>query len=73
MLQNFIIFMVLVLVFFIYYESWNFNHLMFQRIDGGPYYRPVALPPRPLSPPASPGIFASLTNSFNSIVSNIFG
>ncbi|XP_022814243.1 carboxypeptidase M isoform X1 [Spodoptera litura] len=45
-----------------------------KRIDGGPYYRPVALPPRvPVAPPASPGIFASLSNSFNSIVSNIFG
>ncbi|XP_028171649.1 carboxypeptidase D isoform X2 [Ostrinia furnacalis] len=44
-----------------------------KRIDGGPYYRPVSLPPRPPPAPAGSGIFASLTNSFNSFVSNIFG
>ncbi|XP_046965552.1 carboxypeptidase M isoform X3 [Vanessa cardui] len=42
-----------------------------KRIDGGPYYRPPSLPPRP--PPATSGLFSTLTNSINSFVSNIFG
>ncbi|GBP60052.1 Carboxypeptidase E [Eumeta japonica] len=45
-----------------------------QRIDGGPYYRPVALPPRASpAPAAAPGLFSSISNSFSSLVSNIFG
>ncbi|XP_026327145.1 carboxypeptidase D isoform X2 [Hyposmocoma kahamanoa] len=45
-----------------------------KRIDGGPYYRPVPLPPRqPLAPPPQSGFFSSIANSFNSLVSNIFG
>ncbi|XP_012551013.1 carboxypeptidase D isoform X3 [Bombyx mori] len=45
-----------------------------KRIDGGPYYRPLPPPPRaPPVPTPSTGIFASLTNSFNNMVSNFFG
>ncbi|CAH2096114.1 unnamed protein product [Euphydryas editha] len=42
-----------------------------KRIDGGPYYRPPPLLARP--PPTPSGLFSTLTNSFNSFVSNIFG
>ncbi|XP_050680054.1 carboxypeptidase M-like isoform X1 [Leptidea sinapis] len=45
-----------------------------KRIDGGPYYRPVGLPPRPapVTPP-SPGLFSTFTNSINNFMSSIFG